>query len=264
MKEQALAIARTADRPERRLNLLREYLQALTMRSLHESEAFTRIAFVGGTALRFAYGLGRYSEDLDFTLETPEGYGPRPWMQKIKRDLLLAGFDLSVTWNERKTVHTGWIRFAGVLKELGLSPMDRQNLSIKIEIDTNPPAGAASIRTVIHRHVMFALRHYDPASLMAGKLHALLTRKYAKGRDWYDLLWYLGQRPPVEPNTVLLQNALDQTGDQPSPRAADWRRLVREQIDTVDFDVIVSDVEPFLERPGEAALLTPEHLRSLL
>ena len=49
------------------------------------------------------------------------------------------------------------------------------------------------------------------ASLLAGKLHAAITRRYVKGRDWYDLMWYLSQRPPPAPNLTLLQNALDQT-----------------------------------------------------
>jgi hypothetical protein len=61
-------------------------------------------------------------------------------------------------------------------------------------IDTRPPAGAVCERRIVTRHVTFLLRHYDLPSLLAGKLHAAITRKYAKGRDWYDLLWYLSQR----------------------------------------------------------------------
>lgn len=52
MKEEALALVAAIEDPTRGLNLLREYLQAFALRSLHESEVFTRIAFVGGTALR--------------------------------------------------------------------------------------------------------------------------------------------------------------------------------------------------------------------
>ena len=68
MKEQALALARSAADPGQSLNRMREYLQALVLRSLYESEAFRPLAFLGGTALRFLYDLPRFSEDLDFSL----------------------------------------------------------------------------------------------------------------------------------------------------------------------------------------------------
>lgn len=53
MKDQALAIARGATDSGMAMNLLREYLQAFVLRSLHDCEAFRSLAFVGGTALRF-------------------------------------------------------------------------------------------------------------------------------------------------------------------------------------------------------------------
>ncbi len=175
-------------------------LQAFVMRSLHESEAYACLSFVGGTALRFVYDRPRFSEDLNFSLENPTGYDPLQWLKKLKRDMTLAGFDTVISWNDRKTVHTAWVKVAGLLKETGLAAMTGQNLSIKLEIDSRPPAGAETVSTVINRHLMFALRHHSLSSLMAGKVHALMTRNYSKGRDWYDLLWYLSHRPPTAPN----------------------------------------------------------------
>jgi len=70
MKHELIALARTVSDPTDRLNVVREYLQALIMRSLHESQAFRSIVFMGGTALRFLYNLPRYSEDLDFSRES--------------------------------------------------------------------------------------------------------------------------------------------------------------------------------------------------
>ena len=92
MKEQALALAQAAANRGQALNSLREYLQALVLRSFHEAEAFRCVAFVGGTALRFLHGLPRFSEDLDFSLVSPDGYAGQAWMAKVKRDLVLAGF----------------------------------------------------------------------------------------------------------------------------------------------------------------------------
>lgn len=264
MKEQALALVSGVANPGQSLNLLREYLQAFVLRSLHESEAFRPMAFVGGTALRFLHGLPRFSEDLDFSLVSAEGYTGREWMSTIKRDLTLAGFSPEVTWNDRKTVHIGWVRVVGLLHEAGLSALPDQKLAIKVEIDTVPPAGARCERRIVTRHITFFVQHYDLPSLLAGKLHAAITRKYVKGRDWYDLVWYLSQYPPVAPNLVLLQNALDQTQGIGRLDARAWREIVRSRIEAFDMEKISADVSPFLERPQDAVLLSRDNLLGLL
>ena len=250
--------------PVRRLNALREYLQAFIMRSLHESEASRSIAFVGGTALRFLEDLPRFSEDLDFSRIRTDGYDPVRWLRKLRRDLDLAGFDSAVRWIDRTPVQVALIRTASLLAEAGLSGHREQKLSIKVEIDTRPPAGAAMQRSVITRHFTFVIRHHDLPSLMAGKLHALLTRGYPKGRDWFDLVWYRSRRPPVEPNLQLLQRALDQTQGAGRYRAADWLGLVRERLADLDASALARDVAPFLERPADAALLERINIEAVL
>lgn len=264
MNDEAVALARSVADPSKRLNILREYLQSLVLRSLHESEAFQCLAFVGGTALRFLYQLPRFSEDLNFSLGQPSGYAPAEWMKKVKRDLSLAGFDPLVSLSDRKTVHQAWIRIGSVLKEAGLTAMANQKLSIKLEIDTNPPRGALTVDRIVEKHRMFVVRHYDQPSLMAGKLHALITRMYSKGRDWYDLVWYRAVRPPIAPNLVLLQNALDQTQGKGRMSAADWPVHIARRIEALDVARIRADVEPFLEREGDATLITKQNILGLL
>jgi predicted nucleotidyltransferase component of viral defense system len=264
MKEEALALVRGMSDPGQALNRLREYLQAFVLRSFHECEAFRPLAFVGGTALRFLHGLPRFSEDLDFSLVAADGYAGKEWMGKVKRDLTLAGFSPEVTWNDRKVVHTGWVRVAGILHDAGLSAMPAEKLAIKVEIDTRPPEGARCERQVVTRYVTFLLQHYDLPSLLAGKLHAAITRKYAKGRDWYDLMWYLSQRPPVVPNLPLLQKALDQSQGAGRLSASSWREVVRTRLATLNVHAVRDDVSPFLERPQDAALLTVNNLEGLL
>lgn len=264
MKDEAVSLAAAVPDPAGKLNLLREYLQSLALRSLHESEAFVNLAFVGGTALRFIDALPRFSEDLDFSLYQPEGYRPEGWLKKLKIDLGLAGFDVAVSWNDRTVVHKAWIRIAGILKDVGLAAMPQQNLSIKMEIDTNPPGGAVLKRSLVTRHRLLALQHYDLASLMAGKIHALATRSYPKGRDWYDLVWYRGRRPPQEPNLVLLQNALNQTQGASAPDANDWKQLLLSRLEGIDCRALRSDVAPFLEHPDEAELLDLQNLQTML
>ena len=75
---------------------------------------------------------------------------------------------------------------------------------------------------------------------------------------------YLSQRPPVEPNLPMLQNALDQTRGLGRDDAHDWCALVRARLSVFDLDAISRDVRPFLERPQDAALLTRDNLMGLL
>ncbi len=264
MRDAVLALVRELEDPAQRLNLLREYLQACVLRSLHESEAFRSLSFVGGTALRFLFNLPRFSEDLDFSLEDRAGYEPVRWLEKIKRDLSLASFNVTVKWNNRKTVNTAWIRIGEILKDAGISDMVEQKLSIKLEVDTCPPAGAVLETRLVNRHMIFALRHHELPSLMAGKIHALLTRSYPKGRDWYDLAWYRAMRPPVAPNLTLLQNSLDQTQGAGAIDAGIWKEQVRSRLDAFDELALAQDAAAFLERREDAAVLTLQNLRSIL
>ncbi len=264
MKDEALALVEDVENPLAKLNRLREYLQALVLRSLHEVEAFSSIAFVGGTALRFLENLPRFSEDLDFSLVQRDDYKPERWLKKAKRDLQFAGLDCSITWKQKKTVNLAWVRIAGLLKDAGLSAHKNQNLSIKLEIDIMPPKGADLKRTMVTRFVTMALCHYTLESMMAGKVHALLTRPYPKGRDWYDLIWYRSHRPPLTPKQKLLQNALDQTLGKGNLKAAHWRKLLKEKLGSLKIEQLAKDVYPFLERSEERHLLTRENLEMVL
>jgi hypothetical protein len=197
-------------------------------------------------------------------VENPPAYEPAPWLARLERDLTLAGFDVTVTWTDRKTVHVGWVRIAGLLQEARLAPLPEQKLSVKIEIDTLPPEGADTENRVVNRHFLVAFRHHDLSSLMAGKVHALVARSYPKGRDWYDLLWYRSRSPRIEPNLQLLQAALDQTKGVGRHEARRWQDVVRAQLVGLDVARLRQDVAPFLQQPSEAELLTVEHLEQSL
>lgn len=266
MKSDALKLAKSARDPIEAGNLLREYLQARILGSLHESRAFESLSFVGGTALRFLYALPRFSEDLDFSLETLEGYKPAQWLNKLKRDLEFQGFDVAVTFNDKNIIQVAWVRIADLLFPAGLAPRSEQKLAIKLEIDTKPPAGAHLERKMVTRHVLFGIRHHDLPSLMAGKIRAMLTRPYAKGRDWFDLLWYGSQIPVVEPNTTLLSNALAQenSGRESPIQASEWREALAAKLDSLNFEALQADVEPFLERRADCAAMNEVAMRAAI
>ena len=265
MKQDALRLAASVKEPAEKQNLLREYLQACALRSLHEGEAFRNLSFVGGTALRFLFQLPRFSEDLDFSLENTNNYTPEIWLAKMKRDFSRLGFEIEITWNDRKIVNVAWIKVAGLLMECGLANRGDQKIVIKIEIDTRPPKGAGFETRVVNRHMLFAVRHHDLSSLMAGKIRALLTRPFQKGRDWYDLMWYFGRIPPVNPNSVLLSNALSQQSEINYFRdKLGWKGSIDSMLDSLDMESLRADVGVFLENPQDVNLLTLENFRNLL
>ncbi len=215
MKEYLAELVRATPTPVQARNTMREYLQARMLAALQRAGAMIPLAFHGGTALRFLYASARYSEDLDFALERAgEQYDFRGYLRAIQADFAVEGYDLSVKVSDQKTVHSAFVRFSGLLYEFGLSPHRDEKLAVKLEVDTNPPAGAGLTTTVVRRHVLLQLQHHDRASLLAGKLHAILQRPYVKGRDVYDLLWYLSDPTWPPPNLVMLNNALQQTGWQ--------------------------------------------------
>ena len=97
--------------------------------------------------------------------------------------------------------------------------------------------------------------------MLAGKLNAVLTRRYTKGRDLHDLIWYLSDRAWPAPDIELLKNALGQTEwDGPEVTTESWRAIVCQRVETLDWKRVVEDVEPFLERAADVALLPTENL----
>jgi len=266
MKEYLTELVRACPTPAHGRNVAREYLQARILGGLQRAGAMIPLAFHGGTALRFLYASPRYSEDLDFALEQAKSqYDFRAYLQAIRIELAAEGYAVELKVNDRKVVHSAFVRFAGLLYELGLSPHRDQVLSVKLEVDTNPPAGAVLTTTVIRRHVTLQLQHHNRASLLAGKLHAILQRSYLKGRDVYDLLWYLSDPNWPVPNLILLNNALQQTGwAGASPTEHNWREVVRNRLQTLAWDRVVADVRPFLEPSVNLDLLTFENVMQVL
>jgi len=222
-------------------NLVREYLQAEVLAALQRVGAMVPLAFQGGTALRFLYGIRRYSEDLDFTLERPgAGYDFRGYLEAIRADLQREGYHVDLgRASERKVVNSAFVRFPGLLHEMALSGHRDEALSVKLEVDTRPPRGAVLETTVVRRHVLLRVQHHDRASLLAGKLHAILQRPWSKGRDFYDLVWYLSDRDWPAPNLVLLNNALAQTGWAGSVLTpASWAAAVRARLRSVRWKTL--------------------------
>jgi hypothetical protein len=266
MKDYLANLVKQSTSPLEGRNLAREYLQARILAALQRTGAMIPLAFHGGTALRYLFSHGRYSEDLDFALEgNRQNYDFRSYLQAIRSELTPEGYQVELKVNDQKTVHSAFIRFSGLLFELGLSSQRSEVLAVKIEVDTNPPQGAGLSTTVVRRFFVLQLHHHDKASLLSGKLHALLQRTYTKGRDIYDLFWYISDPTWPQPNLVLLNNALAQTKWNGGTLTEDnWKEKVWLCLQNLNWKSIVDDVRPFIEPDFDLNLLTLTNIERVL
>jgi len=267
MKEQIRQIVSGEPHGLRARNLVREYCQARILQFLQEAGAFTSWIFHGGTALRFLYGLPRYSEDLDFALASSFDSKDFPRITaSICRSFDAEAYAVdSPRIRERTTVKSAFITLPGLFHELGLSPHRKEALSVKIELDTRPPDGGLTETTIIRRYVILNILHYDKSSMLSGKLHAILMRPYLKGRDLYDLFWYLSDPLWPAPNLRFLDEALRQTkwrGPEITP--TNWVAHVIHRLEGIDWPKAVDDVRPLIEREADLSQLTPDVVLKLL
>jgi len=123
-------------------------------------------------------------------------------------------------------------------------------------VDTNPPQGGIAVSGMMQNYFTFRIVHYDLSSLFAGKMHACFFRKYTKGRDWYDFIWYISKK--VRPNLALFRNAVLQTEKEESAiNDANLADFLIQGVERVDFKAVSKDVERFLEDPEELSIFDP-------
>lgn len=265
MKEQLFSLVASKETLSEKWNACREYLQAYILRIMHDEGVFQAQAFMGGTALRFLYDLPRFSEDLDFAQERKGGQPFVDILQKIKKELTLAGYQVEVSYKTEKTVQSAFFKFEGLLYEAKISPLSSQKFSVKVETDTNPPAGANLETRIINKYFPMSFLTHDLFSLFAGKFSAVLGRKYTKGRDFYDIFWYLSKWKKMTPNLELLKNGLLQTGwKEGLPNEENWRDYLYKAVEKADWRIVIQDVSKFLEHPSDVKIFTQENLLSLI
>lgn len=265
MKDYVLELCASQKSFNAKLNILREYLQAYVLKILHEEGFFRSNAFLGGTALRFLYGLPRFSEDLDFSLEKKESNPFIKVLEKIKQELTLAGYDVSISYRGPKNVKMAAVKFEKLMYEAGLSPLKDQRFSVKLEVDTNPPKGAGLRTQIVNKYFPIAFLSHDLNSLFTGKLIALLARKYTKGRDFFDLGWYLSRWKDLSPNMTLLENGLRQASWRGTlPTEPTWRETIHRIVKRADWKRVREDVGNFLENPNDLNVFTQENVLQLI
>lgn len=258
---------RSADEYE---NALKEIIQEIALLGLWRAKFFEKAAFYGGSALRILYGLDRFSEDLDFSLLA---HSPRFEMPKycgaIEDELRAFGFAAVVEGkakSRQSAIESAFIK-AGTIENMIridvpteiLNRLQRSaRLKIKFEVDTAPPQHFQTEVKYVLQPIPFAVKTYSLASLFAGKMHALLFRQWknrVKGRDWYDLVWYVGRDVPV--NRRHLCERMRQTGHLgASERLSDraLKAMIQKKIAMTDLEQAKTDVLPMLRDPEAIAV----------
>lgn len=242
-------------------NALKEIMQEIALLALSRAGFFRVAAFQGGTCLRILYGLERFSEDLDFVLDQPNNqFDWTVYLKDMADEFSSYGFSLEI--NDRKkwdgSIRSAFIKTDSVGGILIVRDRSSQQikLKIKLEVDTNPPGGSDSELKYLDFPMPFSIKTQDLPSLFASKSHALLCRKYVKGRDWYDFIWYVRRQTMI--NFNLLTQAIDQAGSWKGQKmivTPEWfLQTLKTKIMVIDWEVAKKDVVRFL-RAKEAVSL---------
>jgi predicted nucleotidyltransferase component of viral defense system len=238
------------------VNMIREYLQIAILKSVYQSKYGPDLSFVGGTCLRICYNLKRYSEDLDFTLDgKTTGYDFRSLIHWVQKNLSLRNIEADLTVSADKVMQKAFIRINDALDILGLSRTKGQKLHIKIEVDTNPvsiESGSRESFFVSKYNEIFPILKHDLETLFAGKVLATLCRPYRRGRDFYDLIWYLNRG--VKINLAYLNRGLRMAGrSEELANEVLVFKNIEQIVNTLKPDFILADLSRFLEDSKEEA-----------
>jgi len=258
---------------------LREIMQEIALLGLWRSKFFEKAAFYGGTALRILYGMDRFSEDLDFSLVEPmTDFQLSRYGSAVERELRSFGFEASLTTKPKKIaspVQSAFLKANTLHHLLTIKSDERadwpiprdQVLKIKIEVDTDPPSGFATENKFVLQPVPFSIRTFVLPDLFAGKMHAVLCRKWknrVKGRDWYDLVWYAANHPKLHVNH--LEQRMIQSGDLKKDEKIDREKffaLAMDAVENVDVDQARKEVEPFVKNPDALKVWSKEFFRDV-
>ena len=247
---------------EDHLQALREILQEIALLGLWRSKFFDKAAFYGGTALRILYGLDRFSEHMDFSLLSPmDNFDLSAYTTALQKELAAFGFDVRIDRRGKSAesaIQSAFLK-ANTLNQLLvietseelLKTVHRgQILKIKLEIDTDPPPEFETHTRYLLQPIPFAVRTYKLPDLFAGKMHAILCRKWktrVKGRDWYDLVWYAANHPRL--HLAHLEQRMRQSGhwksqEQLSPEM--FKQLFHRAVDKLVVEQARKEVEAFI------------------
>ncbi len=241
---------------------LREVLQEAALSGLWRTGFFDKAAFYGGMALRLFYNLDRFSEDLDFTLLAPEpAWRLSDRLSGLRAELEAFGFSVETEPKHEGSIESAFLKANTKINLITIeapsgmagSAAPNRLIKIKLEMDADPPAGIRTENRTLFEPFPVSIRVVVPPCLFAGKIHACLCRAWksrTKGRDWYDLLFFVSRAIPVD--LIHLEARMRQSGHWKETRsleADDTRDLLAKRIQLIDWQQAKADVLPFIRDP---------------
>jgi predicted nucleotidyltransferase component of viral defense system len=260
------------------LDALREIMQEITLAALSRTDFFEKAAFYGGTALRIFYGLDRFSEDLDFSLlKVDEGFTLEPYFSAIHTEFESLGIKVSINEKEKakhSSIESAFLKTETIWKELVLEDVLKQTdvksnkpIKIKIEVDRKPPLGFHTEEKLLIRPFSFYVRCFTLPSLFAGKLHALLYRKWknrVKGRDWYDFEWYIKKGIPLDVGHFLSRAKDTRDWEAEFISGEEILELLNHKIESLSFTNIKEDVIRFIKDENVLSIWSAKYFKDLV
>lgn len=257
---------------------LREIMQEVALAGLYRGSFFEKAAFYGGTALRIFYGIDRFSEDLDFSLlAIDEKFSMDHYLPFIIREFEALGMNVTIKEKQKSNknnIESAFLKSDTIWKELSLEGIIPQNnihqtsnVKIKIEVDRKPPQGFETEEKLLLKPFSFYVKCFVLEDLFAGKMHALLFRKWVanvKGRDWYDMEWYVKKKIRLH-FSHFLQRAKD-SGDwkKETMTIKEFRKLIADKIEKVDIHALKSEIIRFVRNPEAIDNWSREYFNDLV
>lgn len=247
---------------------LREVMQEIALAGLYRGGFFDKAAFYGGTCLRIFHGLPRFSEDLDFSLLQPQpAFSFEPYFKSLKQEFAAFGFEVELS-EKKKTTTTDIV--SAFLKNnatvYDLKVVGKKTIKIKFEVDTDPPLRFSTEEKLLIQPYSFYVKCFSPPDLFAGKVHALMYRRWqnrVKGRDWFDFEWYVRQGTPL--NLVHFAERAKQSGDLQTDKLeeAEFLGLLQQRIQNLNIESARDDVVHFLRDPGQLKIWSRNYFEQL-
>ncbi|MBN2179233.1 MAG: nucleotidyl transferase AbiEii/AbiGii toxin family protein [Deltaproteobacteria bacterium] len=259
---------------------IREIFQEITLLGLWRGKFFERAAFYGGTALRVIYGLDRFSEDLDFTLlSQKEQFDMSQYTDAAEKEIKAFGFDVHIEVKKKtkkSEVQSAFLKAQTIEQLILINAPDEvtreiprgQVIKIRLEVDIDPPPSFQTDAKYLLTPIPFSVRTVALPDLFAGKMHAVLCRRWktrVKGRDWYDLVWFVTYYPKL--HLAHLEARMRQTGDWNEKEVLTqnaFMKIMHERIESLDVGQARREVEAFVKNPDSLIIWSQKFFHEIV
>ncbi len=249
-------------------NVLHEVMQQIALAGLARGGFFQKAAFYGGTCLRLLHEMHRFSEDMDFSLLEPDrNFRFEDYFPAVVEEFKLAGKDVEIKMKHKgqpSAIESAFLKESSDVFDIGFTTEKR--LKVKIEVDIDPPPKFSTEMKPVSSPRTFWARSYTLPDLFAGKVSAALFRKWKhriKGRDWYDVAWYIAKRVPLD-LAHLVERAKESAPEADVSTPEKVIAAFNARIDSIDFENARADVEPYVMDKADLDVWCADFFRQMV